>query len=80
MKEYKLYANVNPLAPNCMIEVASSRNLCCGQKDAIKILQGHAKSLHKKGYRCEIEEISKVFKIYDYESDNKESENHTAKL
>jgi hypothetical protein len=77
MREYKLYANVNPLAPNCMIEVHSSRKLCCGLKDAIKILKGHAISLHKKGYRCEIEEITKVFKIYDYERDNQESNNNS---
>lgn len=70
MKEYKLYANVNPLAPNCLIEVESSRNLSCGQKDAIKILQAHADSLHKKGYRVEIDEITTVYKIYNYESEN----------
>lgn len=77
MKEYKLYANVNPLAPNCMVEVESSRNLSCGQKDAIKILHSHAISLHKKGYRCEIEEITKVFRIYDYERDNQECNNNS---
>ena len=57
MKEYRLFANVNPLAPNCLVSVASSREMACGVEAAYHLLKSKGENLKAQGYEVELHEV-----------------------
>lgn len=57
MKEYKLFANVNPLSPNALLQVQSSRTMACGLEEAHRRLVIIGRKLKRQGYNAEIQEI-----------------------
>ena len=65
MKELVLFANVNPLAPNVVIPVWSSKT--CGstnEADWWRFARHKGVELADKGFRVEIHEITRT--IYNY--------------
>lgn len=55
MTTYKLFANVNPLEPNCLLCVMTSTQLCMSNLDAKAYLQLKGRELLEKGYKVELE-------------------------
>lgn len=55
MTTYKLFANVNPLEPNCLLCVMSSHSLCMGNKEARAYLIARGQDLKSKGYKVELQ-------------------------
>lgn len=58
METYKLYANVNPLKPNCQIQVASRTELMLGPERAKEYLMEKGRQLKAKGYKVSLQIIS----------------------
>lgn len=58
MKTYKLYANVNPLEPNCQIPIASSSDFCMAPDKAKEYLIEKGRELKEKGYKVSMSIIS----------------------
>lgn len=57
MKEYKLFANVNPLQPNTLVQVKSSRTMACGLEEAHRRLVIIGRKLKRQGYTAEIQVV-----------------------
>lgn len=55
MKEYKLFANVNPLEPYTMVQVRTSRTMACGREEALRRLVVVGRRLKRQGYNVEIQ-------------------------
>lgn len=58
MITYKLYANVNPIEPNCQFPVASSTGLCMAPDRAKEYLIEKGQELKAKGYKVSMSIIS----------------------
>ena len=58
MKTYKLYANVNPLEPNCQFPIATSTQLCMAPDRAKDYLIEKGRELKAKGYNVSMDIIS----------------------
>lgn len=58
MKTYKLYANVNPIEPNCQFPIASSSELCMAPERAKEYLIEKGQELKAKGYKVSLDIIS----------------------
>jgi len=64
MKEYKLFANTNPLDSYTLVQVKSSRTMACGLEEAHRRLVIIGRRLKRQGYNAEIQVVeTKIEKI-----------------
>lgn len=61
MKEYKLFANTNPLDSSTLVQVKSSRNMACGLEEAHRRLVIMGRKLKRQGYKAAIYVIETNF-------------------
>ncbi len=60
MVTYKLYANVNPLEPNCMVQVLSSNSIMDSSEKGQKMaMYKKYEELKKKGYSVALYKVTK---------------------
>lgn len=55
----RLLANVNPLEPNCLIEIANSTRYALSLRAAREQFEQYGKELKEKGYKVELEITTK---------------------
>lgn len=55
----RLLANVNPLEPNCLIEIANSTRYGVSTRAARELFEDKGKELKEKGYKVELEITTK---------------------
>lgn len=59
MVTYKLYANVNPLEPNCLIQVLSSNSIMDSSEEGRKkVMYKKYEELKKKGYSVSLYKVT----------------------
>ena len=59
MVTYKLYANVNPLEPNCLVQVLSSNSIMDSSEEGRKkVMYKKYEELKKKGYSVSLYKVT----------------------
>ncbi len=59
MVTYKLFANVNPLEPNCLVQVLSSNSIMDSSEEGRKkVMYKKYEELKKKGYSVSLYKVT----------------------